>query len=372
MNNNLVLCTSIMIFLCLCTACGSSEQPKQASLLPQQAYGDSLKTEAQREQLQQFIVNNLSGAHGVFTNFLDTDQSTSLATGHEVLSESAGLLMRYYAITGQKGPFDNLWARTKQIFNLSSSFSYRYSPELPKLYSLNAAVDDLRIIRALHEAGSVFKEESYVEEAEAFGLRFYKYNVKDGYLYDFYDDAYQITNDFITLCYIDLKTLRLLPINSDNHRKLERNMLKIIKEGYLSNDFPFYETRYQYKDDSYTSDNINAIESLLTILVLSEIGEQHPESIRYLKEQVKHGALYGQYSKEGVPTTEIQSTAIYAITAMIGSQLGDKALYEDSITRMNEFQVQDQGSPLHGGFGNPESQQAYSFDNLMALLAYAY
>ncbi|WMT41666.1 hypothetical protein RE628_03960 [Paenibacillus sp. D2_2] len=105
---------------------------------------------------------------------------------------------------------------------------------------------------------------------------------------------------------------------------------------------------------------------------MSEAGLQRPESIAYLKEKVGSGELYGQYDKQGKPLNQIQSTAIYAISAMIGSVLGDEELYRDSITQMEKYQVQDKTSPLYGGFGDPGTKQAYSFDNLMALLAYAH
>jgi hypothetical protein len=255
---------------------------------------------------------------------------------------------------------------------MDTGFSYRYSPKQQKKYMINAAVDDMRIIRALHEAGRMFKDTKYVTEADTYGSRFYKHNINDEHLYDFYDAAYRTTNAFITLCYIDLKTLQLLPESIKQQQQLAANMLEIIQGGYLSDQFPFYETRYQYKTRSYSSDSINTVESLLTILALAEVKQHNPESIRYLKEQVRAGTLYGQYTKEGKPTNDIRSTAIYAISAMIGSQLGDGPLYEDSIRRMNEFQVRDTASPLNGGFGYGPTLQAYSFDNLMALLAYTY
>lgn len=87
---------------------------------------------------------------------------------------------------------------------------------------------------------------------------------------------------------------------------------------------------------------------------------------------MKSGTLYGQYTREGIPTNTIQSTAIYALTAMIGSELDDQELYENSIQRMSQFQVNDAGSPLYGSFGDTKSQTVYSFDNLMALLTFSY
>lgn len=320
----------------------------------------------------QFIRDKLSHSDGVYTNYLDTDQSDQNATGHEILSESTGLLMRYYVRTGQKSEFDQVWAFARQTFDLQSGFSYRYSPKLDKRYMLNAAVDDLRIIRALHEAAVKFQEAGYHEQANAYGERFLTYNVKDGYMYDFYDEQYRTTNAFITLCYIDIATLRQITAFSDAHNALLIRMNSIVANGYISDQFPFYETRFDYASKSYQSDQIRTVESLITILSLAEMKQQKPASVSFIKEHVKQGTLYGQYTKEGKAANQVQSTAIYALAAMIGAELGDQELYEASIARMNQFQIQDSASPFYGGFGDVKTEMAYSFDNLMALLAYTY
>lgn len=322
--------------------------------------------------LEQFITSKLTGEYGVYTNFIETDQSAEAASGHEVLSESASLMMLAAVRSGQQEQFAEQWNLAKQIFDMNSGFSYRYSPKQQKLYPLNAAVDDLRMIRALYEAGDKFGDKHYTAEADKYGERFYDYNVKDGNLYDFYDMEYSSTNTFVTLCYINLGTLRKLSIPSKFSEKLTDNMNEILENGYLSDEFPFYETRFNYETGKYSSENINTVESLLSILALAEVDQQKSTSVDFIKQQVEAGTLYGQYSREGKPLNDIRSTAIYAITAMIGAEIGDESLYHKSIERMNEFRVTDVGSPLYGGFGDVASGQAYSFDNLMALLAYVY
>lgn len=182
----------------------------------------------------------------------------------------------------------------------------------------------------------------------------------------------KVVNSFVTLCYIDLSVLQKLSISSELQENLLKNMSGILEEGYLSDSFPFYETRFDYQSGQYSSEGINSVESLLTILHLAETGRQKPASISYIKAQVAAGTLFGQYTREGKPANDIRSTAVYALTAMIGAVLEDGDLYQSSIERMNEFRVTDPVSPLYGGFGDPASGQAYSFDNLMALLAYSY
>lgn len=341
-------------------------------LLSGAGYGAVLDLGERQRRLRSFVEGPLSGEFGVHTNYLDTDQGATEASGYEVLSESAGLLLRYYARTADREGFDATWRKTKERLALSGGFSYRYSPKLDKTYPVNAAVDDLRLIRALHEAADVFADKRYLEEARQYGRQFAAHNIKNGRLYDLYDSVYQTTNDTVTLCYIDLKTLALLPLAAGERDKLLADMGRIVESGYLSDRFPFYETRYRYADGSYDSGTIRTAESLVTILSLAEMDRERPESIRFLKEQVQQGALYGAYSRTGVPKNTVQSTALYALAALIGSEVRDRELYELSIQRMNSFQITSDGSPLAGAFAHEETSEAFSFDNLLALLAYTY
>jgi len=345
---------------------------KSSLIQPSPHSNAALKSDQQEQALAAFIASQMTGPKGIYTNLKDTDQSEAAATGHEYLSESASLMMRYAVLSRNKELFTTQWRNAKETFNMAEGFSYRYSPKLDKLYPVTAAIDDLRLIRSLYEAGDAFKEPAYIREADQYGARFYKNHVKNGFLYDFYDENYKTNNSFITLCYINLKTLGKLSIDDEWSGELQHNMQGVIEKGYLSDAFPFYETRFTYDTQKYSSENINTVESLLTILSLAEVGMAKASSIDYIEQQVEEGKLYGQYTRDGVPTTDIRSTAIYAITAMIGSEIGDEALYLKSIARMNEFRVQDKNSTLYGGFGDVSSKQAYSFDNLMALLAYRY
>ncbi|RTE11077.1 hypothetical protein [Paenibacillus whitsoniae] len=339
---------------------------------PIRGYGAQLQLSEQRSALQQFITGKLTGPFGTYTNLQDTAQNDAAATGHEVLSESAGLLMRYYALTGQREQFDRQFQLAKRIFDIRSGFSYRYSPILDKKYTMNATVDDFRILRALDEAGQAFQTDAYREELTQYGQKVYNYNVANGSLRDFYDETYAMTNSSITLCYIDIASMELLPVAARKKRELESEMLHIAAGGYLSDAFPLYQTRYDYKTKAYESERINTVESLLTILNLAEIGEAKRTSLDFIKSQVQAGTLVGAYSLDGKPLNDVRSTAVYAIAAMIGSVTEDQELYQLSISKMNAFQIHNTGSVLNGGFGDVMSGQAYSFDNLMANLAYVY
>lgn len=351
---------------------GAAAPAASPALLSGAGYNAALDLDERHRMLRMFVEGPLSGAYGVHTNFLDTGQNAAEASGYEVLSESAGLLLRYYARIADRTGFDTTWRKTKERLGLSGGFSYRYSPKMNKTYPVNAAIDDLRLIRALHEAYEQFGDKQYLEEARRYGRQFTAHNIKNGQLYDLYDSSYQTTNEFITLCYVDLKSLALLPLSDSEQNKLLTEMSGILEKGYLSETFPFYETRYRYADKTYESDTIRTAESLVTILSLAERGQERPESIRFLSEQVKQGSLYGTYTRTGEPVNKVESTALYALAALIGSEVQDRTLYETSIQRMNAFQFTAAGSPLTGAFAQADRSEAFSFDNLLALLAYTY
>ncbi|MFD0588706.1 hypothetical protein ACFQZE_11965 [Paenibacillus sp. GCM10027627] len=370
-NRNAAAALLIMVLLAS-ASCGNSkpnnnavkERPSPSPAATKQPF-----LSQSEELLLHYIQNRQTGEYGVFTNRLDSSQTDEVATGHEVLSESAGLLMRYYARKGDQASFRAEWDKARQVFDQKSGFSYRYSPKQGKRYPANAAIDDLRIIKALREGAEIFRNKELSNAANTYAKRFIVYNLPNGKPVDFYDEQYGTSNSFITLCYIDLAEIGELPLSKRKGEKLDAELLAIVEDGYLSDSFPFYETRYSYDSGQYSSEGIRTVESLLTVLSLAEIGKHKEATVQFLKQQVQKGTLWGMYTKQGKPDSEVQSTALYAIAAMIGAMIDDWELYDDSIDRMKRFQVMDPGSELYGGFGDPATGQAYSFDNLMALSA---
>lgn len=93
-------------------------------------------------------------------------------------------------------------------------------------------------------------------------------------------------------------------------------------------------------------------------------------SIDFVRKQVQQGTLFNSYDLNGSPVDKNQSAASYAIAALIGVAENDKELYRAAITVLNNFQIMDSSSPIYGGLGDKVTKQVYSYNNLMALLAY--
>ena len=68
---------------------------------------------------------------------------------------------------------------------------------------------------------------------------------------------------------------------------------------------------------------------------------------------------------------QYESTAVYALTAMIGDTLGDAGLRGWALKKMEKSRIQDCSRVYNGAFGNEDGSGIVSFDQLMPLSAYA-
>lgn len=319
-----------------------------------------------------FISNSLYHEGAVYTNFLEEEHHPDYAAGKEILSESQGLLLLYADSCQNKALFDEAFHFIKKYLDTKKIISYRYNPITKKRYSVNAAVDDMRIGKALFSAEKTFSNSSYRKKADAIAKQLFKTNVKNNYLYDFYDEKLKKTNNSFTLCYADFVFMKEASTKIPQWKKVYDNMLSIVSNGYISDVFPFYQKRYVYKSKRYEIDEnkINMIESLLTVYHLAQIGKCPKQTQEFLLQKIREDAIYSYYTIDGVPASSEQSTAVYALCASIGNILEDEELYEKSIEKMCTLQVTNPDSSIFGAFGDENTLETYSYDNLMALLAF--
>ncbi|MFX3615981.1 MAG: hypothetical protein ACE3JK_00425 [Sporolactobacillus sp.] len=379
LKKTLIIVPLLTVLLVACTQTYPTKQKatkmrtaKPMALLPRYRYDLALNRKEYDRTLH-FIRSQLTGPYGINTNWKDSAQMATQATGHEVLSESYGLMLESDALAGKKQAFKNDLASLNRTMTLQGGWSYRFSPKQNKKYPANASVDDLRILLAIRMAAESFHQPEYKGLADKLGKRFVTHMLKKDKLVDFYDQQLHTTNNRITLCYIRLRALNSLPINAERKKRVIRAMSAILHKGYLSDRLPFYQETYDYATKTYRSNTrINTIESLLTILNLSEQNREKAESIAFIKEKVKKGNLYNAYTKDGRTADSNQSAANYALAAMIAATIGDHAFYQASVKQMQKFEVLDKKSRFYGGFGDAESSDFYSYNNLTALLAYQY
>lgn len=252
------------------------------------------ETAERKDLLKFFIETRLKTDGGFLTNYLPDAERKDVATGHELLSESSGLYLRNLAFDTQ-GRFDNFYKQTKDTFYDGVQFSYRIDEQGNK-YNVNASIDDLRIIRSLIEAGGHFKTDQYDQEIKKLGKSFMKTSMKDNILIDFYDSKSKQQSSETSLFYIDLITLGYLYKEFGISADYLQYHYQLIDDGYISDDLPLYQTKFNHQTNKYENNGtLNIIESLLTIVHLSEVGMAKQTSIDFVRKQVQQGTLFNSY-----------------------------------------------------------------------------
>lgn len=359
----------LRVFFAVCILCTGCRAEEKSSALKEPLLSVPAVAGVEESACLRFVQTELTDSRGgIFTNYLPGSPGSALASGHEVLSESQGLMLRYYAMTADTRQFTRTLTFIREAMDSGNIISYRVREDGSR-YPVNASIDDLRILRGLMEGAQAFSEASYQTLSEQYAGRLYQTNVADGFLLDFYDESYEKAGQTSTLCFSDLKTIRLLGQTDRRWLKVESNMRKILLNSYLGDSFPFFHTCYQIDSATYSSETIRMAEALLTALHLSEAGACPPSTSAWLRQRLKEGPVYGEYSQEGHPVSKVESTAVYALCVLLGASEKDSELLRLAVDRMKAFQITDTQSQLYGAFANAETREAYSFDNLMALAA---
>jgi hypothetical protein len=320
-------------------------------------------------ELTTFIEKKLVTKQGIYTNFRATAQSKQVATGHELLSESSGLWLEHLVQTKQYEKFAIFYQATKKTFDQKQQFSYRYNLKSKKRYDVNATLDDLRILRALATFGTATKNQAALKEAAQRFTNLQQTVLKNGQLVDFYDVKAKQASTTSSLAYYDLKTLTYFESTSNQQRAFYQQQMQLVKNGYLGDAFPLYAKNYDFKTKKYSKEELNTSEALLVLEHLSEVNQLKKTSIQWLIQQVEAGKLYNRYSINGAILDPNTSPANYAIAALIFANLNDEVHYQQAMTFVWRDQVTDPKAAIFGGLGDAHTSDAYSFNNLVALLA---
>lgn len=321
-----------------------------------------------RQATQDFLTNVLMDENGgIHTTYVPDDPAATLAS--PVLSESQGILMEYAVRTGQKELFDRAWNYVRGNMNLGGLISWCVTDGTAS--GVNALLDDLRIYHALREAekhwGGYAADAGSLEEALA------SYVIQDGRYVDFYDTKNRQAADILTLCYIDPETMELLAGTGKVCRQAYKNAVELLKNGQISGSFPLFYTRYNYKTKSYEKDDLHMAEAMVTLLHMAKAGILPENTHDWLRSQMQYGAIMAKYTVNGEVAEgyHYESTAVYALTAMVGDTLGDAELRGWALKKMEKMRIQDCSRVYNGAFGGADGSGITSFDQLIPLSAYA-
>ncbi|GKU25499.1 glycosyl hydrolase family 8 [Clostridium folliculivorans] len=317
-----------------------------------------------------FLNNKMTDSkNGIYTNYIDQPSSKDITKGHAVLSESEGLIMLYAVEQGDKELFDrHCNIVMNQMLLKSNSVAWRI--DHGTLAETSATIDDFRIIKALIYGYDRWKEFNYRKYAIKISDSILKNNITSKLPVDF-KDSYGKSKT-VTICYLDVNTMGILKSIDRRWKDKYNESKQLISKAYISNNLPLYKNTYDVSKQGFIEQkDADTLLSLITSLYLKQDGEDITTTVKWVKERlVADGALYAMYDiNTGKPSTDIRSTAIYSVAAMIAKDVGDTELYDILIKKLLEFQEVDKSNEIYGAFGNAETKEVYSFDNLNAIIA---
>lgn len=323
------------------------------------------------EKCLNFLNSRMTSPGGaIYTNYLDLDSQGEETKGHDILAESEGLILLYYLEANQQGNFDvHFEFITRKMLLKHKLIGWRLANH--QLSPVSSTVDDLRIAKALLGAYSKWGDLKYQQRFLELEKALKEYAVHDQLLVDFYDS--QNKGHTLTLAYIDLVALGGLIHLDKEWLMMKKNCEEIIASALISHDFPLYRKTYYLDQKTFSQEeNIEVLYSMMVALSLAQDGQAVQPFCNWLKEKIiVDGAIYAEYnSQTGKPTNKRESTAIYALGALLAAEHQDKELYLEMIKLMGKYQVQNPKSPIYGAFGEERKLEVYSFDNLQALLAF--
>lgn len=315
-----------------------------------------------------FLLESMTGPNGgVFTNYLE--KAGEAPVGHDVLSESQGLLLEYAVLVQDKSLFDSAYQFISQNMMQDGLVSWYVTGEGVQAGS-NALLDDLRIYGALESADQLWG--GYGEDAAKLRDAIYSGNTRDGKLVGFYDFQTNQKAGSVPLNYLDPKTLQEMAEKDARFEEVYQNALSVLQGGYLGDQFPLYSASYDYGEEAYSQDSLNTAEALYTLYHLARAGLLPEQSLNWLREKLDSGGLSARYSVSGetVSGFDYHSTAVYALAGLIALEEGDNGLLTKAVSYMERYRVNDAENKFNGAFGDGETGDFPSFDQLMPLLLY--
>lgn len=316
-----------------------------------------------------FVVQELMDeAGGIHSEYVPGDENATRSSA--VLSESQGALLEYAVLVKNKDLFEKGFSYIEQYMRENGKGLMAWCVTDGEASDVNALIDDLRVYGALQQAQKLWG--GYEEELKSLREALIKQGIYRGNYVDFYDTKSRQAADTLTLCYVDILTMDALGEETKELQAAGQNARDILLAGQISEEFPLYHCRYDYKKQTYTGEELNMAEAMVTLLHLAEAGYLPENTIAWLKKQMAQGGIMARYDVEGrvVDGYRYESTATYALLAQLAQVQGEEELRAQALRKMEKMRILDCSKAYNGAFGMGDGTGIASFDQLMPLLTY--
>lgn len=316
----------------------------------------------------EFVENHMIDEQGGVHSIYDTDKAATFQS--YVLSESQGAMLEYAVLKDDKTLFNHIYNYIESKMQNNHMTSWIVENGIAS--EVNALIDDFRIYTSLVKANGIWG--GYEKDIKKYENAFIKYALKNGRYIDFYDGEKKEYAERLTLCFGDLYAMSILAEKDERFKNAYDEAVKVVTQGMISTDFPLFYSWYNYKSNKYEEDDMNTAEAMVTLYHLAEMDMLPQESLEWLKYTISNGGIKARYSVDGeiISGYNYESTAVYALVAMIAFEVGDRDLCSEALKKMEKMRINNMDYEYNGAFGLEDGTGINSFDQIMAMLAYEY
>lgn len=294
---------------------------------------------AEEEQISDFISRNLMSADGgIYSYYKRGEQENKeyFGRGHEILSESTGLLMQYAVMKGDKNLFEKefRFMKENQMEKERGVLYWKLDENLKPLddsgYYSNAPIDDFRVIKSLFAAKEKWGDERYADMALRLSEGQKREIDKDGFITSHFQwgkEGESHGNSVIT-CFVDFGAMKEMGRHDDFWKKVSVANLPIVLNAQTPCGAFWQE--YDLKTKTYKNPPyINGSETILMAFSAGNLADfnRKREALRtlsFFEREYEKGVISGAYEPESCKGIGEEDIGTYASVAQLAIKLGDK------------------------------------------------
>lgn len=319
--------------------------------------GKEVKVEkAPLSSTEQFVIEDLLNDKGLLRTDLTNQKDI-------FLSESVGLWLAYLLEKDDQVRFNEQINVMKSYFLANDFIVWRI--EGTRKASVNALIDDLRIIRVLLSAGEKWQDSTYLQLGKKIGENLVRYGMNEELFVDFVDvDSHDKANT-LTISYIMPSAFHEMEENGLLSQQQVQHQLAIIQNVPRANA-GFFQKYYDITTEKYVFDKeLHMIDQLYTAYHLASIDGDTAVFKDWLLNLLKRdNKLYGRYNPQtNQPTVDYESPAVYAMAARYMLAIDEQQIAQEFIEKMENLK------DTTTGYVDKKTRSTHSFDNLLPLLA---
>lgn len=276
--------------------------------------------------------HNETVPHSVETNYMDKDGRIHAYQNDEssdYLSESIGLYMTYLVSIDDDKKFAEQYTQLKSNFIVREDDTHHIPWIIDKHSTVNALIDDVRIINALQQASKKFDKPVYESFATQLAETIAQTQITNDLYTDFYDWLYDKKATRITLSYLTEEFLSALPNTSTT-----KGILKDMPTNEV-----FFPEYYDLSKHQYIKQNeIHMIDQLLIAINLHSIGINSAKFDTWLVKTWNDNHLLGRYDRKSLqPTVSYESLAVYSYLYYYFNLINERKIAKDVVLHSTEL-----------------------------------